>query len=54
MQKEIKILEKYKAKCEKIYEKMSKGKKSAPSDDDMINEYFEDNDSNMINEYFNQ
>ena len=54
MQKEIKILEKYKAKCEKIYEKMSKSKKSAPSDDDMINEYFEDNDSNMINEYFNQ
>ena len=54
MQKEIKILEKYKAKCEKIYEKMSKGKKSALSDDDMINEYFEDNDSNMINEYFNQ
>jgi hypothetical protein len=40
MQKEIKILEKYKAKCEKIYEKMSKGKKSAPSDEDMINEYF--------------
>jgi hypothetical protein len=47
IQKEIKILEKYKAKCEKIYEKLSKGKKSAPSDEDMINEYF---DSKSLNE----